>query len=226
MRVLIVEDEVRLAETIARGLRRRGMTVDVANDGVDGLHRALEGAYDVVVLDRDLPDLHGDEVCRRLVASRSDTRVMMLTASGALDDLVTGLGLGADDFMAKPFEFAELHARLLALGRRSNPATPVVLRWLDIELDPARRLARRRTSDLSLTPRELDVLEVLLRADGGVVSAEQLFERAWDDHADPFTTAVRVIVSRLRSKLGEPTVIETVIGRGYRLIANDPAAGR
>jgi DNA-binding response OmpR family regulator len=218
MRVLIVEDEERLAETIARGLRRRGMTVDVANDGVDGLHRALESTYDVVVLDRDLPALHGDEVCRRLVEQRADTRVLMLTAAGALEDLVTGLGLGADDFMAKPFEFAELHARLLALGRRANTATPVVLRWGDVQLDPARRQARRRTTDLALTPRELDVLELLMRAAGGVVSAEQLLERAWDEHADPFTTAVRVIMSRLRSKLGEPAVIETVIGRGYRLI--------
>jgi DNA-binding response OmpR family regulator len=218
MRVLIVEDEVRLAETIARGLRRRGMTIDLAHDGADGLHRALETTYDVVVLDRDLPEMHGDEVCRRLVAERSDTRVLMLTAAGALDDLVTGLGLGADDFMAKPFEFAELHARLLALGRRANPATPVVLRWAGIEVDPGRRLAWRHGQELSLTPRELDVLELLLRADGNVVSAEELLERAWDEHADPFTTAVRVIVSRLRSKLGEPAVVETVVGSGYRLV--------
>lgn len=218
MRVLIVEDEVRLAETVARGLRRRGMTVDVAHDGADGLHRALETTYDVVVLDRDLPEMHGDDVCRRLVAQRSDTRVLMLTAAGALDDLVAGLGLGADDFMAKPFEFAELHARLLALGRRANPATPTLLRWADVEVDPGRREARRAAAALTLTPREFDVLELLVRADGQVVSAEQLIERAWDEHADPFTTSVRVIVSRLRSKLGEPPLVETVVGRGYRLV--------
>ena len=220
MRVLIVEDEIRLADTIARGLRRRGLTVDVSNDGDDGLHRALETTYDVVVLDRDLPGMHGDDVCERLAADRPDTRVLMLTAAGALDDLVAGLGRGADDFMAKPFEFAELHARLLALGRRANPASPVVLRWGDIEIDAGRRRATRGDRDLALTPRELDVLELLVRSDGHVVSAEQLFERAWDEHADPFTTAVRVIVSRLRSKLGDPVVIETVIGRGYRLIGS------
>lgn len=218
MRVLIVEDEVRLAETIARGLRRRGMTVDVSHDGADGLHRAVETTYDVVVLDRDLPSMHGDEVCRRLVEARTDTRVLMLTAAGALDDLVTGLGLGADDFMAKPFEFAELHARLLALGRRSAPAAPVVLRWSDLAVDPGRRTAARGGRDLGLTPREHDVLEVLLRAEGRIVSSEELLERAWDEHADPFTTSVRVIVSRLRSKLGDPGIVETVVGHGYRLV--------
>jgi len=217
MRVLIVEDEVRLAETIARGLRRHGFAVDLAHDGADGLHRALEGAYDVVVLDRDLPELHGDEVCRRLVAERSDTRVLMLTAAAALEDLVHGLSIGADDFMAKPFEFAELHARLLALGRRTAPAAPAVLAWGDIEVDAGRRRASRHGHDLPLTPRELDVLELLVRAEGRVVSAEEMIERAWDEHADPFTTSVRVIVSRLRSKLGEPAVVETVTGRGYRL---------
>jgi DNA-binding response OmpR family regulator len=224
MRVLIVEDEVRLAETVAKGLRRRGLTVDLAHDGVDGLFKALESPYDVVVLDRDLPEMHGDDVCRRLVAERPDTRVIMLTAAGALEDLVDGLGLGADDYMAKPFEFVELHARLLALGRRANPATPVVLRCADIEVDPARVTARRAGRDLSLTSRELSVLEVLVRADGQVVSAEELLAKAWDEHADPFTTSVRVILSRLRSKLGEPAVVETVIGRGYRIVTDGRAS--
>ncbi len=217
MRLLIVEDEVRLAETLAKGLRRRGVTVDAANDGQDGLHKALTTDYDVVVLDRDLPLLHGDDVCRAIIAERPSTRVLMLTASSSLDEMVHGLGIGADDYLGKPFEFAELVARVFALARRSTPAVPPVLSAGDIELDPGRCVATRAGRRLPLTPRELSVLEVLVRAGGDVVSATQLFERAWDDQADPFTASVRVIVSRLRAKLGDPPVIETVVGHGYRI---------
>lgn len=218
MRVLIVEDEERLAETLARGLRRRGMTIDLAHDGAVGLGKALENPYDVVVLDRDLPGLHGDDVCRRLVAERPMTRVLMLTAASSLDDLVAGLAIGADDYLAKPFAFAELLARLTALGRRRTAAQPSVLRVADVSLDPQRYQVRRGDVPVSLTPREFAVLEELMRAPGHVLSAEVLFERAWDDQADPFTSSVRVIVSRLRAKLGPPPLIETVVGRGYRIL--------
>jgi DNA-binding response OmpR family regulator len=224
VRVLIVDDEVQLATTLARGLRRRGLTVDVAHRGDDALEKAAENAYDVVVLDRDLPVLHGDEVCRRLVADRPGTRVLMLTAAASLDDLVAGLGLGADDYLVKPFRFAELVARIAALARRTAPAAPAVLRAGDVTLDPARFEAVRGDRPLHLTPREFAVLEALLRSPGQVLSAEQLFELAWDDRADPFTSSVRVIVSRLRAKLGAPELIHTVVGRGYRVEDGSPPA--
>ncbi len=219
MRVLIIEDHRRMAETIARGLRNHAFAVDVAFDGEEGLEKALANEYEVIVLDRDLPKLHGDQVCARVRAAGLPARIIMVTAASSTDDLVTGLDLGADDYLAKPFELAELLARLRALGRRSPQAMPTVLRWGDLELDPARVLVKRAGRQLILTPREFLVLEVLMRADGDVVSAEEMFEQAWDDRADPFTQSVRVIVSRLRAKLGEPPLIETVVTRGYRMVA-------
>ena len=217
MRLLIVEDEPPLAATLARGLRRRGFAVDVAGDGGEGLEKAAVNDYDVIVLDRDLPVVHGDDVCRRLNASSQRARILMLTAAATLDDLVDGLGLGADDYLTKPVRFEELVARIHALGRRDRASGPTILTHHDLELDPGRHLATRAGSPVKLTAREMAVLELLLRAEGRVVSAEELLERAWDELADPFTTSVRVIVSRLRTKLGNPPVIETVIGRGYRI---------
>ncbi len=217
MRVLVVEDEERLAATLRKGLRRHGLAVDVANDGDAGLHKALANTYDVVVLDRDLPGVHGDDVCRALQESESNSRILMLTAAGELDDRVDGLELGADDYLPKPFEFAELVARIRALARRATPATPAVLERRGISLDPAKHEATRDQRDLGLTQREFAVLEILLGADGGVVSSEELLERAWDEHVDPFSNVVRVIVARLRRKLGDPPVIETVVGSGYKL---------
>jgi len=218
MRVLVVEDQQRMADTLARGLRRHAMAVDVAYDGIGGLEKARSNDYDVVVLDRDLPGLHGDEVCRQLRQAQVGSRIIMVTAASTVDDLVTGLDLGADDYLAKPFELAELLARLRALGRRSPNVSPAVLRFGDVELDPAAMAVSRAGRPISLTPREHAVLAVLLRAGGQLVSAEDLFEQAWDDRADPFTASVRVIVSRLRSKLGDPPLIETVVTRGYRLV--------
>src|SRR5690242_6145481 len=207
--VLVIEDDGELAEALAAGLRMEGMAVDTALDGAAGLDRALVNDYDVIVLDRDLPVLHGDDVCGRLAAAVR-ARILMLTAAGAIEDRVTGLGHGADDYLPKPFAFAELVARLRALARRSHPAVPPVLTAKGITLDPARRIATRRGTPLELGAKELAVLELLMAADGRVVSAEELLERAWDEMADPFTTAVKVTVSRLRRKLGEPPVIETV----------------
>jgi DNA-binding response OmpR family regulator len=217
MRVLIAEDETRLAESVARGLRREGMAVDVAGDGREALYKGRVYDYDVVVLDRDLPEVHGDEVCRRLSAERPDTRVLMLTAAGALDDVVDGLSLGADDYIAKPFAFAELIARLRALGRRSGPARPPVLESGAVRLDPARHSATRGGRDLGLSPKEFAVLELLMSADGAVVSAQELLARLWDENADPFSNTVRMTVMTLRRKLGAPDVIETVKGVGYRI---------
>ncbi len=217
MRVLVVEDEERLASTLQKGLKRHGFAVDVAHDGDTGLGKALANAYEVVVLDRNLPGMHGDDVCRELQGSDSASRVLMLTAAGELDDRVEGLELGADDYLTKPFEFAELVARIRALARRSSPATPPVLEHDDIALDPAKHDATRAGRDLELTQREFAVLEILLGADGRVVSSEELLERAWDEHVDPFSNVVRVIIARLRRKLGDPPVIETVVGSGYRL---------
>jgi len=217
VRVLVVEDEVLLAEAVARGLRRQGMAVDVAYDGDQGLQKAFATPYDVCVLDRDLPGVHGDEVCRTLTRDAAATRVLMLTAAGGLDDRVAGLNLGADDYLAKPFAFSELVARLRALGRRAGPSRPPVLEVADLWLDPARRLARRSGRELDLTTKELAVLEVLMAAEGAVVSAETLLERAWDEHADPFTNTVRVTIANLRRKLGDPPVIQTVVGAGYRI---------
>jgi len=222
VRILIVEDEEPLADAIARGLRREGMAVDVALDGDEGHEKATVTRYDVVVLDRDLPGMSGDELCREIVASGALTRVIMLTASGSVADRVEGLSLGADDYLAKPFAFDELVARVRALARRSTPVTPPVLRAGDVELDPARRTVTRAGTQVELTRKEFGVLEVLLAASGSVVSSEELLERVWDEHADPFTTTVRVTVMTLRKKLGEPGIIDTVVGSGYRM----PAASR
>ena len=217
MRVLLAEDEPRVAAAIARGLRRHGAAVDVAPDGAQALFNARVHPYDVVVLDRDLPEVHGDDVCRALNAERPDTKILMLTAARTTDDLVTGLALGADDYLPKPFRFAELVARVQALSRRAGAARPPVLRHGDVELDPAIRVATRGGTDLGLSPKELAVLEVLLRADGAVVSPEDLLERAWDANVDPFTNTVRMTVMKLRRKLGEPAFVHTVPGAGYRV---------
>ena len=222
MRILIVEDEEPLADAIARGLRREGMAVDVALDGDEGHEKSSVTRYDVVVLDRDLPGMSGDELCREIVASGALTRVIMLTASGSVADRVEGLSIGADDYLAKPFAFDELVARVRALARRSTPVTPPVLRAGDVELDPARRTVTRGGTQVELTRKEFGVLEVLLAASGSVVSSEELLERVWDEHADPFTTTVRVTVMTLRKKLGEPGIIDTVVGSGYRV----PTASR
>ncbi|WP_197319188.1 response regulator transcription factor [Saccharomonospora sp. NB11] len=221
MRVLVVEDEAPLAEAVARGLRREGMAVDVAFTGDEGHEKATVTRYDVVVLDRDLPGMSGDELCREIVTSGELTRVLMLTASGSVSDRVEGLSLGADDYLSKPFAFPELVARVRALGRRATPATPPVLVADDVELDPAKRTVLRAGRPVELTRKEFGVLEVLLSAKGAVVSSEELLERVWDENADPFTTTVRVTVMTLRKKLGEPGIIETVVGSGYRV----PGAG-
>src|SRR5882757_981401 len=216
VRVLVIEDDGELAEAIAAGLRMEGMAVDTALDGAAGLDHALVNDYDVIVLDRDLPVLHGDDVCARLVAAVR-ARILMLTAASTIEDRVAGLGRGADDYLPKPFAFAELVARLRALARRSHPAVPPVLTSKGITLDPARRVASRSGATLDLAAKELAVLELLMAAGGRVVSAEELLERAWDEMADPFTTAVKVTVSRLRRKLGDPPAIETVAQAGYRI---------
>jgi DNA-binding response OmpR family regulator len=218
MRVLVVEDEEVLAQSIARGLRREGMAVDIAYDGAEALEKAAVNSYDVMVLDRDLPIVHGDEVCRTLAANAAIVRVLMLTASGTVDDRVDGLSLGADDYLSKPFAFAELVARIRALSRRIQAPMPPVLRWRDLVVDPARRTAVRAEVLLSLTPQEFGVLEALLRANRAVISAETLLEQIWDEHADPFTNTVRMTVYNLRRKLGDPPLIETVVGVGYRLV--------
>ncbi len=210
-----------MAEAVARGLRREGMAVDVAFNGDEGHEKASVTRYDVVVLDRDLPGMSGDDLCREIVTSGELTRVLMLTASGSVSDRVEGLSLGADDYLAKPFAFPELVARVRALGRRATPATPPVLVAADVELDPAKRTVHRSGRPVELTRKEFGVLEVLLSAKGAVVSSEELLERVWDENADPFTTTVRVTVMTLRKKLGEPGIIETVVGAGYRV----PGAG-
>ena len=217
MRVLVVEDERLLGETVADGLRRRSMAVDVCFDGEEAMERVTVHRYDVVILDRDLPKVHGDEVCRRIVALNAETRVLMLTAAAGIRDRVDGLDLGADDYLSKPFAFAELVARVGALGRRARPALPPVLERAGIRLDRPGHRAWRDGELLPLSPKEFAVLEVLMRAEGRVVSAEELLEKAWDENADPFTNAVRVAVLALRKKLGDPPVIETVPGAGYRL---------
>jgi DNA-binding response OmpR family regulator len=216
MRVLIVEDQVTLADDIADGLRDQGMAADVAYDGASGLEKALLNRYDVVVVDRDLPKVHGDAVCAALVAAPSQARILMLTAAGTVGDRVEGLNLGADDYLVKPFAFAELVARLRALARRSPATLPVVIKD-DLVFDRARRRVSRGGRPVSLTRKEMGILEVLLTADGSVVSAEELLERVWDENADPFTHTVTVTLARLRRKLGEPDLIETVVGSGYRL---------
>ncbi|MDA0638933.1 response regulator transcription factor [Nonomuraea sp. MCN248] len=217
MRVLVVEDERILADAIAEWLRGETHAVDTAGDGEAALERLAVNDYDVVVLDRDLPRVHGDDVCRELVASGSTARVLMLTAAGEIDDRVAGLSLGADDYLAKPFAFAELSARVQALGRRARPALPPVLRRAGITLDPARREVFRDGRYVPLSNKEFAVLAELLRGDGAVVSSEQLLEKAWDENADPFTGVVRLTVLKLRRKLGEPPVVLTVPGAGYRI---------
>jgi DNA-binding response OmpR family regulator len=217
VRVLVVEDERQLADSIAEGLRLHAMAVDVAYDGEAGLERASVNDYDVMVLDRDLPIVSGDEVCATLVQSESQTRILMLTAATAVSQRVAGLGLGADDYLIKPFAFAELVARVQALGRRARPAIPPVLERSGIRLDPHRRSVVRDDRAIDLSRKEFAVLEELMRADGGVVSAEQLLEKAWDDQIDPFTNVVRFTVMNVRRKLGEPQLVETVQGVGYRL---------
>jgi DNA-binding response OmpR family regulator len=217
VRVLVVEDERVLADAIATGLRRESLAVDVAYDGAGALDRAGVNEYDVIVLDRDLPRVHGDDVCKQLVAQRYPARIIMLTAAGELDDKVRGLSIGADDYLAKPFAFAELIARVRALGRRAAAPLPPVLERAGITLDPARREVTRDGRTVELTRKEFAVLEVLLSADGAVVSSEQLLEKAWDEHIDPFTNVVRVTMMTLRKKLGDPPVIESVPGVGYRL---------
>ncbi len=217
MRVLVAEDEPLLAAAIAEWLRDETHAVDVAQDGAAALERLAVNEYDVLVLDRDLPVVHGDEVCRQLVASESATRVLMLTAAASVTDRVDGLGLGADDYLTKPFAFAELAARVLALGRRSRPADPPVLRRAGLTLDPSRHEVFRDGRYVPLAKKEFAVLAELLRADGATVSAEQLLEKAWDEHVDPFTGAVRLTILKLRRKLGEPALVETITGVGYRI---------
>jgi DNA-binding response OmpR family regulator len=217
LRVLVVEDDAELAEAVATGLRRTGIAVDVAVDGESGLEKALVTDYDVVVLDRDLPRVHGDEVCAKLIAERSRSRLLMLTAAATIDERVDGLGIGADDYLPKPFAFAELVARIQALFRRAQPAIPPLLVRDDLELDTGKRIAVRGGRVLELGPKEFGVLELLLAAEGRVVSAEELLLRVWDEEADLFTTAVKVTISRLRRKLGDPPLIETIPQAGYRI---------
>jgi len=217
MRILVAEDEPRIADAVARGLRREGMAVDVVGDGTEALAQLAHTRYDVVVLDRDLPELHGDDVCRTLTVEQPRTKVLMLTAARSTDDLVSGLALGADDYLSKPFRFAELVARLRALARRSGEARPAILSAGDVELDPARRVVTRGGRELDLTTKEFAVLQALLEAQGAVVTPEMLLERVWDENLDPLSNTVRMTVMTLRRKLGDPPVIETVRGSGYRV---------
>jgi DNA-binding response OmpR family regulator len=217
MRVLVVEDHEPLARALAAGLRHRGMLVDVVLDGDAALARLRVNRYEVVVLDRDLPGTHGDEICRRLAAERSESRVLMLTAAGSVRDRVEGLALGADDYLPKPFDFSELLARVQALGRRPGVPKPERLGYRDLTLDPEQCVAARAGQRLALSPKEFAVLECLLVAEGRPVSAEELLERVWDEETDPFTSTVKATINRLRNKLGEPPIIETVRERGYRI---------
>jgi DNA-binding response OmpR family regulator len=217
VRVLVVEDDQVMAETIAVGLRRSEMVVDVAFDGTAGLESALANSYDVIVLDRDLPGIGGDDICARLVDVGCRSRILMLTASATMADLIDGLGCGADDYLTKPFDFPVLIARIGALYRRSQPAIAPTLQFADLQLDTARRRVSRGPRTIQLTPKEFGVLELLMASAGRAISAEELLERVWDAHADPFTKAVKITVSRLRSKLGPPALIETVNQSGYRI---------
>lgn len=216
VRILVVEDEDVLADAIAEWLRREAFAVDIAYDGEAALERLAVNEYDVVVLDRDLPAVHGDDVCRSIVDSGAQTRVLMLTAAAAVRDRVEGLAIGADDYLSKPFAFLELSARVHALTRRTRTAAPPILRYADIVLDPARRQVTRAGRPVSLANKEFAVLAEIMRADGAVVSSEQLLEKVWDEHIDPFTNVVRVTVMKLRRKLGDPPLVETVPGVGYR----------
>ena len=217
MRVLLVEDHAKLATTLARGLRREGMAVDIAFDGQDALDHLAGTSYDVVILDRDLPRVHGDEVCRQIAAGPGNSRVLMLTAARSVSDRVDGLRLGADDYLPKPFAFAELVARIQALGRRAAPAQPPTLVHGDLIVDPGRRVAARAGRQLALSPKEFAVLERLLAASGRVLTVSDLLEGVWDEMTDQFTGTVKVTISRLRAKLGEPPVIQTVPPGGYRI---------
>jgi DNA-binding response OmpR family regulator len=217
VRVLVIEDDEEMAQAVSVGLRRARMAVDTAHDGPAGLERALFNDYDVIVLDRDLPGMHGDDICAELVAAGCRSRVLMLTAAATTEDLVDGLSLGADDYLPKPFDFPVLVARIGALARRAHPAVPPVLQHGDLIVDTAQRRARRGDRPLELAPKEFGVLELLLAAQGRTVSAEELLERVWDEAADPFTNAVKITISRLRAKLGSPPVIETVAKSGYRI---------
>ncbi len=217
MRVLVVEDHPQIADAVARGLRRTGAAVDTAADGEAGLYKARINPYDVIVLDRDLPKMHGDDVCRTINAEQPDQKILMLTAARGTDDLVEGLALGADDYLAKPFKFAELVARIGALARRTGEVRPTILVRGDLELDPGRHLATRAGRPLDLSLKEFGVLQELMAADGAVVSSEQLLERVWDENVDPFTNTVRMVIVTLRRKLGDPSTIETVRGAGYRI---------
>jgi DNA-binding response OmpR family regulator len=218
MRVLVVEDEPLLADSIARGLRDEGMAVDVVLDGENALERATVNAYDVMVLDRDIPVVHGDQVCRQLIADGISTRIIMLTAARATGDRIEGLTIGADDYLPKPFAFGELVARIRALARRPGTGIAPILTGGDVVVDPMRRVATRQGARLQLTRKEFGVLETLLAANGRVVSAEELLEQVWDEHADPFTHVVRMTIMKLRRKLGDPPIIETLPGAGYRVI--------
>jgi DNA-binding response OmpR family regulator len=217
MRVLVVEDHRRLATAVADGLRREGMAVDLVFDGADALGHVAVNAYDVVVLDRDLPGVHGDQICRAVIEGPTPARVLMLTAASTIKDRVEGLGLGADDYLPKPFDFAELVARIRALARRAGAAVPPTHERGDLNLDPARRRAVRGERRLVLSPKEFAVLEYLLSADGKVVSAEELLSKVWDEAANPFTSTVKTTIGRLRAKLGDPPLIETVRESGYRI---------
>ncbi|MQA24615.1 MAG: response regulator [Micromonosporaceae bacterium] len=217
MRVLVVEDDEEMAQTVGVGLRKAQMTVDIALDGLTGLERAMINDYDVIVLDRDLPGMHGDEVCTKVIAMESRSRILMLTAASMPADLVHGLGLGADDYLAKPFDFSVLVARISALARRTQPAHPPTLRHGDLVLDAAKRVVYRGGRQLQLAHKEFGVLEVLLAARGRTVSAEELLERVWDEHADPFTAAVKITISRLRAKLGDPPIVRTIAKSGYQI---------
>ena len=218
MRVLVVDDEEALADVIARGLRQAGMAVDVAYDGVEAIDKADITPYDLVVLDRQLPDINGDDVCRHLVATAPAPRILMLTAAGEIEARVHGLGLGADDYLVKPFVMAELIARLQALARRPSLQIAPVLTIGTLTIDTTRRTVERRGQPITLIRKEFGLLEMLATSDGRVVSAEDLLERVWDEAVDPFTNAVRITVMTLRRKLGEPQIVETVVGVGYRLV--------
>jgi DNA-binding response OmpR family regulator len=217
MRILVAEDEKLLADLVAEGLRKLAMAVDVAYDGAAASQLLATNEYDVLVLDRDLPEIHGDSICRELAQSGARTRILLMTAAASIPERVAGLGLGADDYLPKPFDFRELSARVQALGRRSQSPVPPVLARAGIVLDTARRRVSRDGRDLSLSGKEFAVLESLMRANGAIVSAETLLQLAWDENCDPFTSVVRVIMSRLRAKLGAPPCIATVPGVGYRL---------
>lgn len=223
MRVLVVEDDGALADVIARGLRHDAIAVDLAHDGSEALDKSAVTAYDVIVLDRDLPVVHGDEVCRTLTARGAGERILMLTASGTLDDRVAGLSLGADDYLAKPFAMKELVARVRALGRRVPAVLPPQLTFADLVVDVPSRRVERGGHAITLTRKEFGVLEVLMSAAGRVVSAEELLEKVWDENTDPFTNAIRIAVMTLRRKLGDPPVIDTVVGVGYRMATADAA---